>query len=196
MPIGEGDPDEVHRRNYAQSPRDENEDMQFFSRLIGKEKKSMATSEAWFEQRFNELREELKEFIRSELRDELHFHPVHIPTSDALRKKGYNASASFLEDFLRTYDEPTIPTVGDLRLAGLHQIADDIEAFWNNRYEPKKKPKPKLNPCPFCKSTDVEVIVRYSNTNYKYVGCDVCEARGPEHEEEMRAIVMWNTTHQ
>ena len=47
-------------------------------------------------------------------------------------------------------------------------------------------------PCPFCKSETVGLTTRHSNTNYHFVDCYDCEARGPESTDPDKAIDQWN----
>ena len=51
----------------------------------------------------------------------------------------------------------------------------------------------KLNPCPFCHSTEADVQT-YWNGEWFYAYCwgDECGAKGPERSTEALAIEAWN----
>ncbi|MCK9597665.1 MAG: Lar family restriction alleviation protein [Sphaerochaeta sp.] len=52
-----------------------------------------------------------------------------------------------------------------------------------------------LRPCPFCGSSDVEVLdeVGPRGLPYCYVICQVCDAIGPPNIEHGGAVKNWNT---
>ena len=47
---------------------------------------------------------------------------------------------------------------------------------------------PPINDCPFCFSENPSV----ENTTCFYVACHECEACGPTHDEQHKAIQLWN----
>lgn len=52
----------------------------------------------------------------------------------------------------------------------------------------------KLKPCPFCKEAELIRLcfIRLLNTDFHYVSCRICCARGPLNIDKQKAIEAWN----
>ena len=49
---------------------------------------------------------------------------------------------------------------------------------------------PPINDCPFCYGTD-PVLNEALHVN-SWVSCPACESTGPSHEDNRKAIILWN----
>ena len=52
--------------------------------------------------------------------------------------------------------------------------------------------EPRLKPCPFCGSTDVESVYRFEKGDHFIIACQECGARSSPCLTEHEAVKMWN----
>lgn len=71
--------------------------------------------------------------------------------------------------------------------SGFYDKKEDAAESWNERTD-----EPPLLPCPFCRSTCVEILDDGGKTHSYYVACHECGASSCHYKEEPDAVESWN----